>query len=288
MDRGANCFPLLLRSQTNRNLFDTHETTSAEATNAEPNLSEEAKSYLRTLDAEKEFEPLFFHTVAVLHAPAYRAENAGALRQDWPRIPLPASRELLEESAALGRQIAALLNTETSVSGVTSGSIRPALRNLAVIRRADSAGSLDLEAGDLELRAGWGHRGKGNVVMPGKGRLTTRNYTETETGAWQEGGQDLRDTLAALGDLTHDVYLNDAAAWINVPARVWDYTIGGYQVIKKWLSYREFSILERSLTAEEAREVMQIARRIAAILLLEPGLDQNYERVKTHCYNWQE
>ena len=37
----------------------------------------------------------------------------------------------------------------------------------------------------------------------------------------------------------HDLYLNDASYWRNVPARVWDYTIGGYQVIKKWLSYRE-------------------------------------------------
>jgi hypothetical protein len=44
------------------------------------------------------------------------------------------------------------------------------------------------------------------------------------------------------------------------PARVWDYTIGGYQVIKKWLSYREHDLLGRPLTTEEAREVMNIAR----------------------------
>ncbi len=28
---------------------------------------------------------LFFHALAILHAPAYREENAGALRMDWPR-----------------------------------------------------------------------------------------------------------------------------------------------------------------------------------------------------------
>jgi len=75
---------------------------------------------------------------------------------------------------------------------------------------------------------------------------------------------------------------------MNVPARVWEYTIGGYQVIKKWLSYREFNILGRSLTDREAREVMQMARRIAAILLLETGLNANYERVKAHGYSWQD
>jgi hypothetical protein len=28
-----------------------------------------------------------------------------------------------------------------------------------------------------------------------------------------------------------------------VPSRVWAYTLGGYQVIKKWLSYREHDVL---------------------------------------------
>jgi len=39
-------------------------------------------------------------------------------------------------------------------------------------------------------------------------------------------------------------------------------------------------LLGRSLTKEEAREVMHIARRIAALLLLDPALDANYQRVK--------
>lgn len=92
--------------------------------------------------------------------------------------------------------------------------------------------------------------------------------------------------LAVLGDTTSDIYLNDAAYWRNVPARVWGYTLGGYQVIKKWLSYRENSLLNRALTTEEAREVMQMARRIAAILLLEPQLDANYAAVKAAAYGW--
>ena len=32
---------------------------------------------------------------------------------------------------------------------------------------------------------------------------------------------------------------------------MWDYTIGGYQVVKKWLSYREKPLLGRSLTPDE-------------------------------------
>ena len=41
-----------------------------------------------------------------------------------------------------------------------------------------------------------------------------------------------------LGESTHDIYLNETASWRNVPERVWDFAIGGYQVMKKWLSYR--------------------------------------------------
>jgi len=51
-------------------------------------------------------------------------------------------------------------------------------------------------------------------------------------------------------------------------------------VIKKWLSYREQPLLGRGLTADEARYVTEIIRRIAAILLLGPELDENYRAVK--------
>ena len=42
---------------------------------------------------------------------------------------------------------------------------------------------------------------------------------------------------------SYDVYLNQVACWRLVPKPVWEYTIGGYQVIKKWLSYREKPLL---------------------------------------------
>ena len=73
---------------------------------------------------------------------------------------------------------------------------------------------------------------------------------------------------AALGDTTFDICLNDRAYWRNVPAAVWRYKLGGYQVLKKWLSYRERNILGRPLRPEEVQHFTDTARRIAAILLL--------------------
>jgi hypothetical protein len=55
--------------------------------------------------------------------------------------------------------------------------------------------------------------------------------------------------------------------------------IGGYQVMKKWLSYRECSFLKRPLTLAE--EVQAMARRLASLCLLQPELDANYRKTKS-------
>jgi hypothetical protein len=58
-----------------------------------------------------------------------------------------------------------------------------------------------------------------------------------------------------------------------------EYTLGGYQVLKKWLSYREKALLGRDLSMDEVHEVMNVVRHIAAILLLSPALNANYAAV---------
>ncbi|MGH9791734.1 MAG: type ISP restriction/modification enzyme, partial [Candidatus Acidiferrales bacterium] len=116
-------------------------------------------------------------------------------------------------------------------------------------------------------------------------------YTAAEREAIAAGAKLLglteNEAFEKLGGTTCDVYLNDVAYWGNVPVRVWEYTIGGYQVIKKWLSYREEKLLGRALTSEEVRYVQEMVRRIAAICLLEPALDANYRAVKENTYDWQ-
>ena len=126
--------------------------------------------------------------------------------------------------------------------------------------------------------------------MPGKGKNISRPWTEEERAAIEHAAQALglgaEEALAQLGDQAVDVYLNDVAYWRGVPAGVWSYTIGGYQVMKKWLSYREKALLGRDLKVEEVREVTRMARREAAILLLQPALDANYMAVKQKTWDW--
>ena len=76
------------------------------------------------------------------------------------------------------------------------------------------------------------------------------------------------DLIATLGDTTFDVHLNDRAYWRNIPSDVWAYKLGGCQVLKKWLSYRDSKVLARPLNPDEVQHFAETARRIAAILAL--------------------
>ena len=253
MDRGATCIPAWLQ--------DAGLGIDDARTQRRPNLSLSAQHYLDSLGLN--VKDLFHHVVATLHDPAYRTTNAGALRMDWPRIPLPGwpdggangAADAMAESAARGRQLTALLDSDTPVAGVTTGLLRPEIAAIAVPMTTNGG---NMAGDDFAVSAGWGHFGTGEAVMPGQGRILERDYTDDERTA-------LADAIPRLGGTTFDVYLNERAYWRNVPAFVWNYQLGGYQVLKKWLSYRETKVLGRSLLPDEVRHFVNTARQIAAI-----------------------
>jgi predicted helicase len=242
-------FPLFL-AQQGTEADDAHPDlfASSKPTGPQPNLTDFATTYLAGLKCGP--EDLFFHLVAVLHAPAYREENGGALRQDWPRIPLPKDAKTLRAGADLGRQLAALLDPETPVPGVTDLKPRADLKGLGELAIQKDAAKQP----DLTIAARWGYAGQGGVTMPGPGKITS----------------------GTRGEGFVDIHLNATTRWKDVPAPVWSYTLGGYQVLKKWLSYREHALLGRALTGDEAQSFTHHVRRIASILSLHPELDAHY------------
>lgn len=199
--------------------------------------------------------------------------KAGALRQDWPRVPLPKNAKVLKAGADLGRQIAALLDPETPVEGVTTLKVRPDLKGLGelaigsehvVHASACQGGGSTLKreqrtakptlTPDLAIAARWGYAGQGGVTMPGPGKVTP----------------------GTRGEGYLDIHLNATTRWKDVPEQVWNYTLGGYQVLKKWLSYRESALLARPLTSDEAQQFTHHVRRITALLALHEKLDAHY------------
>ena len=252
MNSGIYCVPALLRERGLRAQDDQSQFRE--------NLSDAARPYLEVLHADA--MDLVHHVIAVTHDPAYHRLNADALRAEGPRIPLPGwphgevegAAHALARSAARGRLLAALLDSERPVS---SGAGTPLSREIAV---PDTVAGRYMAGEDFAVTAGWGHFGTGDAVMPGRGRIVERAYRPEERASFARH-------VSALGETTFDVYLNEDACWRNVPSAVWDYRLGGYQVLKKWLSYRERAVLGRRLRVEEIRHFTDTARRIGALLL---------------------
>ena len=79
---------------------------------------------------------------------------------------------------------------------------------IAVPTKTDT---IQLQSADYSITINWDCLGADQVTMPSQGEVERR------------GGM-------------VDVYLNDHAYWKDIPVNVWEYRLGGYQVLKKWLT----------------------------------------------------
>ena len=282
----AYYFPILLKNHPKQektlSLFPIEVQTTA-------NLSPGARAYLAglglaDLDALPQAGLVWYHALAVGYSPLYRLRHAAGLQANWPRVPLPATAAALHASAALGRQVAALLSADVPLAGVSTAPAK-ALQPFGRLETVPPA----TEA-DLGLTANWGYGGHGKPVMPGPGRAEARPYSEPERQALETlfGEHHITPAqgYALVGEQALDVYLNDTTRWAAVPTHVWATTIGGYQVLKKWLSYREQPILGRDLSHDEARYVSQVVRRLLRLRLLAPALDACYEASAADVWPW--
>jgi hypothetical protein len=287
----AYLFPLRLRSLGHRSsrgrtvLAADQRTLAGGSASPYSNLSPLAKAYLQRLgakDPDKNPEvgdALWMHILSVGFSPKYRQENDLGGRVDWPRFPLPDTMEKLLSSARLGTRLAALLDLEAPVPH----EVFDASASMIGLISKVGGGSIDPSTDDLRVEAGWGSLGQDGVVQPGKGTIMIRAPTPEEATSILNGKTRLKltpkEVAQRLGDSTADVYLNDVAFWKNIPTVVWEFRIGGYQVLKKWLSYREHRVLGRALTSAEIREFTDIARRLTGVVLLGSELDLNYTEV---------
>lgn len=267
LHKDAYFFPFDVFERPDGSLFELQANEGDRA-----NLSEFAASYLRDVGVPdgdpRRNELLWLHALAIGYSPAYLAENAGGIKSDWPRIPLPATETMLRASAAYGRRLGQLIDPLVPVSGVTEGRLEEPISSVARLKRV-GGGALDPAEDDLAVTAGWGIRGQGGAAMPGSGRLVFRDF-HTDS--------------ALVGGQAVDVFLNDRAYWDSVPIAAWQLKIGGFQVAKKWLSYRDLRLLERPITVSEAREFTALIRRLTAIVLLGPELDANYKECASAPY----
>lgn len=248
------------------------------------NLSVGARDWLSKLDEcnpdekESESDKPWFHVLAICYSPKYITENSDMLSIDWPRVPIPKDREDLNHSVSFGKRVSALLDIENITVGVEDV-LDNSVRGFGLIQH-----------NDLRINVGWGRRSK-NGILGGAGKLKFRSWDKNE-----------KDALVELFDLfgieqvngfnivgkAIDVYLNNQSYWKGVPEAVWNFQIGRHLVLKKWLSYREESLLGRAIHPSEARLVTSIVWRLMTLVMMSKQLDENYESCKESSYTWEE
>ncbi len=265
-----------------------------------PNLSRKMTSYLAKLGFEEpamncELASLVWHHVlAVTYSPAYFAENALDYQDGYVKVPFPFpsdkigvtvddARRSLAESAALGGVITRLLDTENQMEGITFGELRTEFLGMARLERERQKGDKCTVCDEIPLKD-WGRKSERGAVLPGFGPHVERNYNDFERFCIESGalaqGVHTGAAFSALGGETYDVYLNGDWRWRNIPSKVWKYTIGGYPVLQKWLSYRDISITNRGLSSAEMEYFAVLVRRLAALCLLESRLNRNYAVIR--------
>lgn len=264
------------------------------------NLSETIQNYFDSLGVMKDTSAesvalqVHHHILAVGFAPAYLHENQVELGQEWPRIPFPGfdpadprtcteAREAFGNSTGLGRRVAALLTGDSPLYNANPRMNGDGIDDFVVLMD-ERSGYRHWEGNSIVVDREWGKIFREGAVLPSHGKLSIREYTSDERRLVETTARTMGvhagAAYALLGETTRDIYLNERVYLQNVPAKVWDFTVGGYQVLKKWLSYRERDIVGRSLTFEEVDDFCRIIRRIVRLRLLGFHLNRNYTIVR--------
>jgi hypothetical protein len=72
------------------------------------------------------------------------------------------------------------------------------------------------------------------------------------------------------------VYINKTQYFSHISHDIWEYRVGGYQVMEKWLKDRK----ERKLSLEDIRHYIKIARVFQLTLRYREKIDGLYDKVE--------
>lgn len=261
-DRGTVGLPARIYQEPDQSeLFEASESGPRANLNADfwQRISEEwdLRGDLHSPTALELSDELIRVCLALGQAPRYQEKHRDSLAQDWARVPLPKNRELFDELADIGATLGALLDPSDNVR-----------RTLQEILGNDVVSQLG------QLR----REGEGAIS---EDDLTVEiSYYGSATGRWEERtwGEG-EEELPVLGSHTGDLYINDEVYFSNVPKKVWEMEYGGYPVIAKWLGYRHERYRGgKPLKLSEKDTLREIIQRLAAIVSLQPQLDDLYVR----------
>jgi type ISP restriction-modification system protein len=209
---------------------------------------------------------LFRCALAIMHSPQYEDDHGDALAQDWAHVPVPKDKTLFADLVALGKKVGTLLDPVVSSDEVVKDVLGKGAATIGVSKKRPGG-----QVAQQDLIVSVAYFG----AAPGK--WIERAYSEGEA------------QHPSWGDSTGDLYINDDVYFGNVPKAVWNYELGGYPVLKKWLGYRQASRRDgRALTLDERQHFRSITQRLAALLALRGVADSLYEKSAAAAFTAEE
>ena len=241
--RGTYCFPLYLYdekkkekplkgggSAVNLMLFESRPEYPIRQPNLAPAFIAAVKEKLNLDfvqegkgDLQSTFGPedIFHYAYAVFHSPTYRERYAEFLKIDFPRLPLTSDRALFKALAGKGEELVALHLMDS-----------PDLNNL--ITRFPVAGSDEVGRIRYVEQVTVGQ----DAILPHSAAPSKVVVSPRLPLAF---GNEVRVKVEPKPKQrpTSRVYINKTQYFEGIEPDVWEFQIGGYQVLHKWLKDRK-------------------------------------------------
>ena len=262
-DRGSVGIPAKVRiAPEGADLFTEGDQGERQAANLAPPAWESLKDAwalggsLNGANAISAAISLIHFAIATGHAPQFESDHQEALSQDWMHLPIPKSKEVFQRSSSLGETVSILLDPAQEATGRLKDLLGARRKRLAVVASRDT-----------------------EMVRDDQIFVSISHYGAAKGGWRPRAPRPSEDLPPEWGSSTGDLWLNDRICLAHVPVAVWEYELGGYPVVKKWLGYRDEGRRPgRGLSLSELDWLREMIHRIAALLLLRSSLDAAYEK----------
>jgi len=193
-------------------------------------------------------EEIFGYIYAMLYCPTYREKYLELLKIDFPRVPFNDDIEKFKELSTLGWELAQHHLMKETYDFISNYPIpREEDENLVEFVKPSSVLRTPSPSGrrtKLPSPLGRGTEGEGILPSPPGRGTEGEGILPSPPGRGTEGEGFIR------------VWINNDQYFDNIPREVWDFYIGGYQVLKTWLTYRKRA--NRTLSNTEINTFKQI------------------------------
>lgn len=231
-------FPLFIYGESNnQNLFENGQSNISNQ-----NFTKEFIDFIYKDDLSQILpEDIFYYIYAILYSNTYRQKYNEFLKIDFPRIPFTKNLKLFQRFAELGKQLIDLhLLKSADLNNPVTKFYGQGNDTAGVSKFVDSDEAVEFH--DILVATHWPQSG-------GKPNFKSKGI----------------------------VIINDEKQFFGpVSKEIWNYYIGGYQVLNKWLKDRK----GRILSTEEIKTYCKIATAIHHTILIQKEIDKLYPEVE--------